>query len=193
MTFDIRSGVTGYCAPYDPAGVKLMANGRIRLTATKTRSAGLLGPQIDWPCMIEVETSGRLCALHPLAVFAIWTWNDDTRDEIDIIEATWWHDPNKDTLYHWKHWPGGKDGLENHATARSYSRHRFTCEISGGMARCVAYGWQFDHWHEIGRFSAPFQPGQLRIALWTHAGIKDALGPCSVVLERVDIRAASVT
>lgn len=194
MTLTPRSGPSGKAVPYDPAGVKLMASGRVRLTATKTRSAGLLGPQIDGPCMIEVVTTGRFCALHPLSVFAVWLYDDATANELDIIEATWWGDPNSATLYHQTEYAAGSKVREHHASARSFDRHKITCEVTAdGRAVCRVFGWQFDHWHEIGRFSAPFQPGQLRIGLWTHQGIKDALGPCSIVLERVDIRASSLT
>lgn len=187
-TLTPRTGPSGKAVPYDPAGVKLMANGRTRLTATKTRSAGLLGPRIDGPCMIEVVTTGRLCALHPLAVFAIWLYDDDTKDELDIIEATWWGDPNSPNLYHQTEYLAGDKVREHHASARSFDRHKFTCEVTkDGRAVCRVFGWQFDKWLDIMAFSAPFKPGQLRIGLWTHQGIKDALGPCSVVLERVAV------
>lgn len=190
--FDVRSGITGYCAPYDPASVKLLTKGRIRLTASKTRSAGLMGPQIDGPCSIAVEVSGRLHALHPLAVFAVWLYDDATANELDLIEATWWGDPNSPYLYHLTEYEKGEKVQNARIYGRSFDRHRITCEIREGKAVVRLFGWQFDKWLDLGAFSSPFRPGQLRIGLWTHQGINDALGPCSVMLEKVDVSPASV-
>jgi hypothetical protein len=147
-----RTGPSGPANLYDPAGVKIMTGGRIRLTASKTRSAGLLGPQIDGPCSIAVEVSGRLHALHPLAVFAVWLYDDATANELDLIEGTWWGDPNSPYLYHLSEFVKGEKVQNARGYARSFDRHRITCDVIGGAApREVirVYGWQFDHWHEI--------------------------------------------
>lgn len=193
MTLTPRMGPSGLAVPYDPAGVKMLSGGRTRLTASKTRSAGLLGPWIGGPCRIEVEVSGRLHALHPLAVFAVWLYDDATANELDLVEAAWWGDPNKPWLYHMKEYEAGKEIAYKRDYARSFDRHRIVCEIAGGRAVIRIFGLQFDKWIEICSLNASFRPGQLRIGLWTHQGIKDALGPCSVVLEKVDVSPVNVT
>jgi len=196
-----RTGITGYCTPYAPESVKTLAGGRIRLTATKTRSAGLMGPWIEKPCTIEVEVTGKLHALHPLAVFAVWTYDDASKNELDLIEATRWGadigpgigDQNNPKLYKLTSWSGNGtssvDTRVNYFDARAYTRHKVVAVLGAdGFATVRVYGWwQGKQWHEIAWLHAPWYPGQLRIALWTHQGIKDALGPCDVTLERVDV------
>lgn len=201
--FAIRSGVTGYCTTYDPIGVEELTKGRIRLTATKTRSAGLMGPIIEKPCRIEVEVTGALHALHPLAVFAVWTFDDATENELDLVETTRWGagiggDRNNPNLYYLTSYEGGTKVKQASFPSRAFNRHKIVADLrADGTASVWIYGWWSGNpkepWKEVAQFSAKWKPGQLRIALWTHLGIKGALGPCSVVLERVDIRAAIVT
>jgi hypothetical protein len=189
MTLAPRTGVTGYCAPYDPAGVKKLAGDRIRLTATKTRSAGLLGPFIKEPCRVTVEVTGALHALHPLAVFAVWTYDDSTKNEVDLIEATRWGDRNNPYLYYLTSYAAGvKDGQVKFL-GRAFNRHKIVSEFGvDGKQTTRVYGWwQGREWKEVASYTSHWWPGQLRIALWTHQEIEDALGPCSVVVERVDV------
>jgi hypothetical protein len=203
--FTTRTGITGYCTPYDAQGVKMLSGGRIRLTATKTRSAGLMGPQIDVPCRIECEVTGKLHALHPLAVFSVWIYDDVTRNELDLVETARWGaaigpgigDQNNPKLYKLTSWLGRGVGSEethvNWFDARAYTRHKIVAELGAdGWATVRVYGWwQGDRWNEIAWLHAPWYPGQLRVALWTFPGIADALGECTVTVDRVTVTAVA--
>ena len=187
-----RTGITGYCTPYEAQGVAYLTKGRVRLTASKTRSAGLMGPQITGPCRIECEVSGNLHALHPSAVFAIWTYDDATRNELDLIEATRWGDRNQPNLYWLTNYRAEVLGVRTQFSGRAFDRHKIIAELGeDGYASVRVYGWWGEQgWKEVGWIHAPYWPGQLRVALWTPAGISGTLGACSVVLESCKIVAA---
>lgn len=187
-----RTGITGYCTPYDAKGVTYLRGGRIRLTAGKTWSAGLMGPQITGPCRIEVETTGEYHKLHPSAVFAVWLYDDATRNELDLIEATRWGDRNQPNGYWLTNYRAGNLGVRTQFSGRAFNRHRIVAELGAdGYASVRVYGWWGEQgWKEVGWMHCEYWPGQLRIALWTPAGISDALGDCSVVLDKCTVLAA---
>lgn len=187
-----RTGETGYCTPYATEGVKTLAGGRIRLTATKTRSAGLLGPFIGHPCRVEIETTGRYDALHPSAVFAVWIYDDATKHELDLIEATRWGDRNQPDGYWLTNYEAEvMDRREAHP-AKAFVRHKIVAELGAdGYATVRIYGWWGEHgWKETAWLHCRWWPGQLRVALWTPPGIADALGDCTVTLDKCTVVAA---
>lgn len=187
-----RAGPSGKAVPYVASAVTTMTRGRFRLNASKTRSAGLLGPWIGGPCIIEVEVRGRLHGLHPFAVFAVWLYDDATANELDIIETTRWGDGNSEFLYYFTEFEGGVVLKREKFVGRGFDRHKFVCKVTPTGYELIAYGWWTvegrAEWKPVGYMRGKFRPGQLRIGLWTPQGmVTDALGTCSVVVDKVDV------
>lgn len=173
-SFTVRSGEVGYALSYSEDGVVQMAKNRVRLLMTKPdgsyRSAGLLGPVLGRGTY-EFDVSARLSSLDPAAVFAIWLYNDATKDELDVVEATRWGDLNQPNTFWFTLWRKEVKGEASVFPARAFRRYRFVLVWLEKSVSVKAYGlWEDGSQKEIGFLHSstniPPDFGQVRIALW---------------------------
>jgi len=180
--FEARSGVTGYCKPYNPAGVKAMAGGKVRLSLVRGAdgdycSAGVLGPALgDGTYMWQ--TTGRVDAMDPAAVFAIWLYDDATENEIDVVEWTRWGDLNQPGNMHIQAYfgrPGGRPTpvlpTVRFAPCRAFDLYRYRLIVAPTEFLVQIEGsWLENGWNVIQTATIPrldmLRMGNVRIGLW---------------------------
>jgi len=171
MNLETRTGITSYCLPYSEAGVTRMAKGRIRLKPGKNYSAGLLGEPVR-EGTFTIEVTGRLDSMDPSAVFAVWTYSDATKDEIDVIEVSRWGNRRHPFLFRMGHFVGGVLP-EPHAefADAAFNRYRFELWIGPNYFTCGAVGVLPDgRVFPLGSTTRSREKmktlGNLRIAIW---------------------------
>lgn len=172
--FEVRSGVFGDTqAPFNPAGVKQMSGGKVRLSLTREngewRSAGLLGPIIEAGKTYELEILGRLDVLDPRVCFAVWGRNDATGEEVDYLEATRWGNPSG-PLYTTAWHKDGEPHQSETQPATAFDWHLLTIwkyDSADGSQNVNVHGLKNDAWIVRINTDLPFFPGmRLKIALW---------------------------
>lgn len=199
--FVTRTGITGYCHPYDARGVTRLKNGKIRLRIVKCDdleggycSAGLFGPQEQYGTYV-VYTTGRFDGTDPAAVFAIWFYHDPTKNEADVIECTRWSDPNQPNVY-WQTFYKNEVKLgHGKFSGRGYDRHKFVCTLTPMTFTVTTYGIMPDGTEmELGYLTGSREGlplGNLRIALWlpktgfTYSRVP-ARGTLEVTIDKVE-------
>jgi hypothetical protein len=197
--FTARSGLTGYCKEYDPAGVRQMTGGKIKLTMTPTKSAGIMGPTLGYGDYV-FTFSGRPDQMDPSAVFSIWLYDDATKDEIDVFEFSRWGDQNQPgNLHIGGYYRGKREGLATpllFAPCRAFNSWYATLHVSRGGVSIIVYGkWTHDgksEWKIVGSWGSTipkdFVVGQVRAAMWVpptglkYTGSWDR-GPMSMTLD----------
>lgn len=197
--FTPRAGVTGYCKEYDPAGVRQMSGGKIRLTASPAKSAGIMGPVLglgDYVFMFQ----GRPDQMDPSMVFSIWLYDDATKDEIDVLEFTRWGDQNQPgNLHIGGYYRGKREGLNPpllFSPCKAFSSWYATLCVSPWHIRISIHARWAIHgslvWKEVASWDSDtpkdFVVGQVRAAMWvpptglTYTGSWDR-GPMSMTLD----------
>lgn len=182
--FEPRFGSTGYCKPYNTAGVKQMAGGKVRLSLVRGAdgdycSAGVLGPTLGDGTYVW-QTIGRVDAMDPAAVFAIWLYDDVTENEIDVVEWTRWGDLNQPGNMHIQGYFGrSHEGSPTpllpsvrFAPCRAFDLYRYRMIVAPTEFSVRIEGaWLENGWHVIQTATIPRHPGMeqmgnVRIGLW---------------------------
>lgn len=191
----VRSGLNGPCT-YNVNGVSQLVQKRIRLTLVKNNglweSAGVIGPVLGYGTH-QVEITGRLDGMDPRSVFAFWFHNEDTRDEVDIVESSRWGDLNQPNLFTTTYWQKQEIYARKVWPARCYNRYRFTGVLDAKVTSLKGEGQLPDGtWKEI--FSDQqeskvfgFRP---KLAVWVpndgklSFGTAASYGPLSVTIDK---------
>lgn len=162
-------------APWgDGAGVVQMARGKVRLTLLRTaagwQSAGVHVCEVLEGHRYVLEASGRLDQMDPAAVFAVWTRNDVTGEEVDVSEATRGGDVNGHDLHVSGYYANAdaKQSLVRTRPSACFNWHRYVIERDSDGARVLVEGRRPDgSWHPITEAVFPMAGKHtLRIALW---------------------------
>lgn len=180
--------------PWNPLGVSKLSGERMRLAITqlggKWYSAGVTGPELKVGDEITIEVVGRLDAMDPRAVFAIWTYRDQDKYEVDILEATRWGDPNTSTHFRIGHWDWtltNPNQIWGTLPARAYLRNRIVITRGTATVRASYLGLRPDGtWHHYWSHAMPMTGDDhiLKLAQWLMADgflyTSTARGPLSV-------------
>lgn len=185
--FTVREGNWGVLsAPWgDGLGVAQMTKGKCRLTYRKVDkawlSAGIEGPSVLPGFTYVLETTGRFDQLDPRTIFAVWTRNDKTEEEVDVLESTRWGDVNSPNLYHIGYFseliPATDEGpptqTSTHQTApsKSYRRHRISLTRSVDNKAFIKIEGQLldGRWYELTNGTYDMRGDhKYRIAMWLY-------------------------
>ena len=179
LEWQARSGPGSPAAfDYHPDRVKFV-DGWTRFTLNSNKqSGGVMGPIVE-PGVYTFDIRGRLDNHDPAVVFAIYTYDEATKDELDILEATRWGDPNQPHIYWQGEFVAGMRPVELLSRpARAFAMHRATFHVPptglGRWSDAVIHGvrldyWQLDYWQTVAYYTAQqVNPigHSLRMAFW---------------------------
>lgn len=169
---------TGGAATWDPTGVKLLADGRIRLDlGGPMKGAGVVlqGPSRYGTYVVGL--SGRLDSINPGACMAVWLY-DDRPERTEIMEIDYeyslWNDQNsyKGVMLSLH---GRQIGLppeyQQKLPTRAFDKHRITIDWRADKCGVRAEGWWASNnkWMSYGEFQVSRQSplgATLRVGLW---------------------------
>lgn len=209
MEFITRVATTDYALPFDGRGISRLSKGKIKLQIVKCTdleggycSAGLYGEKAKQGTY-TFYVSGRLDWMDPSVVFAIWTYADSNKDELDLIETSRWGDLNNPNLYYVGFREQGVPAGDAHFLSRAFNKHKFTLTIGPKTFRVLSEG-QFNDgtWKVVADFTGSLEKikdlGEIRVALWVPKKgftFKDVAsrGTLAVTLDKVEYVAPTLT